>query len=605
MGFFLLLFSLPAKPQDSEHLGLSLNSENISKLSNSKSWLRIIDFEDKNLVINEERLYLSPENDLDPENELRLTIKIFNDYLENKSNEICRFPARAFFLSHSFKDLPKFQAKGCENYLDWTNNNSIESISLMYVTGYLQNPASFFGHTLLKFNSSEESQDTDLLDSALNYGAETENDPAVPYVIKGLTGLYSASLTQEKFFRLSAEYQEFQMRDIYEYRLELSEYQKNLVLSFSFEMIKKKYIYYFLNDNCAYRMNLILGLALGEDPMPNLPWAAPIDLLIGLNDSGVVGEIFYHPSQTTKVIHAINDLNNDEKKQFKNTFRDFDDNYSELSEKTKYAVLENLNHLKLKNFKEGNQQELEKIDEKRKDILLSLNSSQEFKRKNIVNKGYPHEINYPTLIRYSSKKISDKDFIHSFRLRGANFEILDKDKTRNGNSEFIFLSPKVSIYEDKVFLEELTLFKVLSLNDRRVKIEGENLFSWGVEVSRKNLSDKCFPCSVNLANGTIGKSIFLTEKTSIYSLANFQLHQSRKESGNISMKLNLGMISHIGKTKYLLEYEKKEFESNSYFDDESFKLSIKFDNSFKEDFGITFKKTRELDILQLDLNFYF
>lgn len=605
MGFFLLLFSLSVKSQDSEHLRLSLNAENISKLSNSKSWLRIIDFEDKNLVIDKERLYLSPEDDLNPENELKLTIKIFNDYLENKSNEICRFPARAFFLSHSFKDLPKFQAEGCEDYLDWTNNNSIESISLMYVTGYLQNPASFFGHTLLKFNSSDESQDTDLLDSALNYGAETENDPAVPYVIKGLTGLYSASLTQEKFFRLSAEYQEFQMRDIYEYRLELSEYQKNLVLSFSFEMIKKKYTYFFLNDNCAYRMNLILGLALGADPMPNLPWAAPIDLLIGLNDSGVVGEIFYHPSQTTKVIHAINDLNNDEKKQFKNTFRDFDGNYSKLSKKTKYAVLENLNHLKLKNFKEGNQKELEKIDERRKDILLSLNSSEEFKREIIVNKGYPHEINYPTLIRYSAKKISDKDSIHSFRLRGANFEILDKDITRNGNSEFMFLSPKVSIYEDKVFLEELTLFKVLSLNDRRVKIEGENLFSWGVEVSRKNLSDKCYPCSVNLAKGTIGKSFFLTEKTSIYSLANFQLHQSRKESGNISMKLNLGMISYIGKTKYLLEYEKKEFESNSFFDDESFKLSIKFDNSFNKDFGVSFKKTRNLDILQLDLNFYF
>ena len=237
--------------------------------------------------------------------------------------------------------------------------------------------------------------------------------------------------------------------------------------------------------------------------------------------------------------------------------------------------------------------------------MLSLDDAKEFERKTIMNQGYPHEINYPTLIRYSSKKISDKDLIHSFRLRGANFEVLDKDKTRNGNSEFMFLSPKVSIYDGKVLFEELTLFKVLSLNDRKVRIEGESLFSWGIEASRKNLSDKCYPCSVNLAKGTIGKSFFVNEKTSLFSLANFQLHQSRKESGNISMSLNLGMISYVGKSKYLIEYEKKEFESNNIFDDESLKISIKFDNSFNRDYGISFKKSLDYEVFQLDLNFYF
>ena len=79
----------------------------------------------------------------------------------------------------------------------------------MYVTGYLQNPASFFGHTLLKFNRGNRNQS--LLDRSLNYGAETNNDAALPYVIKGLIGKYKAALQEESFFRLSAEYQEFQM----------------------------------------------------------------------------------------------------------------------------------------------------------------------------------------------------------------------------------------------------------------------------------------------------------------------------------------------------------------------------------------------------------
>ena len=53
------------------------------------------------------------------------------------------------------------------------------------------------------------------------------------------------------------------------------------------------------------------------------------------------------------------------------------------------------------------------------------------------------------------------------------------------------------------------------------------------------------------------------------------------------------------------EYEKKEFESNNIFDDESLKISIKFDNSFNRDYGISLKKSSDYEVLQLDLNFYF
>ena len=71
------------------------------------------------------------------------------------------------------------------------------------------------------------------------------------------------------------------------------------------------------------------------------------------------------------------------------------------------------------------------------------------------------------------------------------------------------------------------------------------------------------------------------------------------------MSLNLGMISYVGKSKYLIEYEKKEFESNNIFDDESLKISIKFDNSFNRDYGISFNKSLDYEVFQLDLNFYF
>ena len=33
----------------------------------------------------------------------------------------------------------------------------------------------------------------------------------------------------------------------------------------------------------------------------------------------------------------------------------------------------------------------------------------------------------------------------------ANFEILDEDKSRNGNSEFVFLSPQITFFDGDLF----------------------------------------------------------------------------------------------------------------------------------------------------------
>ena len=110
MGFFFFFFLIPAQTNDSQYKDILLSEENILTISNSKSWKRIINFDDENLAIERDKLYLSSQNDLDAKTELELTIKIYEDYLENKSDEICRFPARAFFVSHTFSDFPKFTA---------------------------------------------------------------------------------------------------------------------------------------------------------------------------------------------------------------------------------------------------------------------------------------------------------------------------------------------------------------------------------------------------------------------------------------------------------------------------------------------------------------
>lgn len=479
LGFFFVCFPLLASSTIVEHSGISFSNNNLIALSSSSKWARIIGFADENWITKDQTYFLTTSEKFSPYDELVENIKEYLKFADNKSDFFCKTPARAIFLSYHLPQLPDFNSKRCSQYSEWSKNGEIESISLLYVTGYLKNPASFFGHTLLKFNASNGKANAGLLDSSLNYGAHTNNDAALPYVVRGLTGGYSASLVEEKFFRLSAEYQELQKRDIYEYQLSLSEYEKWLMIAFSFEMAQKEFTYYFLADNCAFRLNLILGLALERDPMPGLPWAAPIDLLMGITKSDRVDKITYHPSQTSRTVSALDTLIPSERDKVAAVINSDPFSYrgTDYNMLTKLAILETLNYFKIESSKDGASDEVSNIDEKRRRVLLSLDRDPAIIRGVSAPSKFPHEINKPTLLRYGLKQTGNHDPIISLQLRAANFEILDTDRTRKTNSEFIFLSPKIAIQNGRVRLDEMTLFKALSLNDSKIIIPGDSNFA--------------------------------------------------------------------------------------------------------------------------------
>ncbi len=603
MGFFLLIAPLSLLSYDAN----DSTEDIIQNLGSSYSWYGILDYKESHLEVLDKKQYLSSIDNFSPDEELRFTLDEYKKYLEGSSDFFCRHPSRAFFITHHIKSLPKFNYQNCKEYLRWVEDGDITSISFMYVTGYLQNPASFFGHTLLKFNRGNINQS--LLDRSLNYGAETNNDAALPYVVKGLIGKYKAALQEESFFRLSAEYQEFQMRDIYEYKLSFTDYQKNIILSYTYEMQFRKYDYYFLSDNCAYRINRILGNALGEEVMPKTPWKAPIDLLIKIYDSGLVTDIIYHPSQTTKMISGIESLSSEDKILFYSTFNNKLSKYQNFekleSTSVKLAAIEYLNYKKLKAYKKNDEVILEDIDRARKNILLSINPEKTFKKNEISMAAFPHEINRPTRVSYNSLHIERMKVAHSFKLRGANFELLDKDKTKITRSEFVFLSPKITYFDNELFIDELVLFKILSLNDRKIKIPNERNISWGIDISRKNLSKSCYPCSISSLTGTIGKSIYFNDNSTFYALLDGSMHQSKKNSGNISNKIQTGFLVDIKKTKINLGFEKNKFEKNDKFNENSVFLDIKFNINRDYDFSIMHVNSNKTSYSSIAINKYF
>jgi hypothetical protein len=69
-------------------------------------------------------------------------------------------------------DPGRLPARPCAAYLRWKAELEAEAATLVFTSAYLNNPASLFGHTLLRLDRRGESGSTPLLAHAVGYAAD-------------------------------------------------------------------------------------------------------------------------------------------------------------------------------------------------------------------------------------------------------------------------------------------------------------------------------------------------------------------------------------------------------------------------------------------------
>jgi hypothetical protein len=109
-------------------------------------------------AVHSASFFLAEKGPRDPLQELHATIRAFAEPLEDSADNHaqCRFKGRYIWLLSKLQvDLGVFPNVQCDSYNKWTKGFAVDSISLLYATGYLGNPASFYGHTLIKLNSAK------------------------------------------------------------------------------------------------------------------------------------------------------------------------------------------------------------------------------------------------------------------------------------------------------------------------------------------------------------------------------------------------------------------------------------------------------------------
>lgn len=234
-----------------------------------------------------ESFFLAPDGARNPQAELEATLEGLRGPIGPDADQhvLCRFPARAIFLDEALGLGIPDPFLACPGLSAWSKKGGLDAVSVIFVAGYFSNPGSAFGHLLLRLHAGEDIEDVaDVLDTAINYGArQSEEDPLPVYIARGLTGRYHSTYSSLDFYHHNERFRTEQLRDIWEYRLDLGPAKTRLLIAHIWEMLQAENRYYFLLQNCGYRVAELLELVVDRELIPSTKlWMAPVDVVDGL-----------------------------------------------------------------------------------------------------------------------------------------------------------------------------------------------------------------------------------------------------------------------------------------------------------------------------------
>ncbi|MFP4129246.1 MAG: DUF4105 domain-containing protein [Halorhodospira sp.] len=290
------------------------------QLAEDPQWLRLLAYERRALWpgragrVQSPGFYLHEDGAEDPEAELRATLEaLYAPPGAAGAHAACQFPARRAFLVERLglrlheQPLPE---PTCSAYRAWRERIDVERVVLVYADAYMGNPASMFGHTLLRLDSRDDLQ-RPLTAYAVNHAAQAGDDSGIRFAVRGVIGGYPGLYTLMPYYYKVNQYTRMEQRDLWAYELSLDEAAIDRLLAHLWELDGAAMPYYFFLHNCSYRLLTLLEVA---DPSLTLRdafglWAIPSDTLRAITaEPGLVREVRYRPSQRRILDRMLGDL---------------------------------------------------------------------------------------------------------------------------------------------------------------------------------------------------------------------------------------------------------------------------------------------------------
>ena len=318
-----------AETDANQLLNLWREQAKTKNLAQDTTWRRLLYFSDekkglfgknKNIsAVDDARFFLSPNGREDSGAELDAMLVAFADEMANKTNNsktnhtaqasnsssaLCRFPARAKWLSDTLAIEKSAMQVTCPELTAWMQKLAPEQLSIMFAQEYLDNPLSAFAHTLLRIDSKASVADPSQIHHAYALNDTVDGDTKdnfVLYAIKSMTGGYNNLIEIDPYPEKLAKYLQDDERDAWTYQLDLTPEEVQQIILHVWETKELKLPYYFTSDNCASEILRLIDVVRPEQHLlSQLPYAViPSDVVQLLNKEGFLASTNYTPADST------------------------------------------------------------------------------------------------------------------------------------------------------------------------------------------------------------------------------------------------------------------------------------------------------------------
>jgi hypothetical protein len=277
-------------------------------------------------VADQPDFFLAKGGKTDPQAELEATLAAFaapaGAVARLGQHAQCAFPARFAFLDERLGLVAGGMARQpCPELAKWRAFlEPVRGVSLIFPEAFLNNPASMFGHTLLRIDRAPPEADEerrDLLAWAVNFAADTGRDGGALFAVKGIVGAYPGFFSLWPYAEKVKQYGDWESRDIWEYRLPLGAAEVERILLHVWELRDVRFDYYFFGENCSWALLGLLRVARPElDLQARFPvWAAPADTVRASLEALPLAGASWRPSAATRMAHDARSLSRAEREQ--------------------------------------------------------------------------------------------------------------------------------------------------------------------------------------------------------------------------------------------------------------------------------------------------
>ena len=578
----------------------SLHAFNVDKtqlniLSKDRVWLQLLHFDKdtKMSTIENKKFFLSPEGKTNPHAELIATLENYDKRIDTQKPFRCLFPARYLWLSQKL-DLPDYEMidKRCTTLASWEVRKNVSSISTVFVSGFLGNPASAFGHSFFKINKGKEGENA-LFDNTIGYGAKLpKNYNMVSYMYNGLTGGYQGGYSDKYYYMDDMAYSNQEFREMWSYQLHLSSYEQELMLLHLWELKKVSFPYYFFNKNCGYKVSELLELVQDERLTKDASaWYAPIETFYHLNrihkKRKTVDKITYIPSEQQKIYSFYQDLNTLEQsivtQIIENEEKVFPKKYKDVKALSKVKILDFVLafYLYKKEHTKASKALQNHIILAR--LALPLLS---YTKSPIPPKSAMTEGNKPTYVSLGIERYEGEEKIH---LGYAPFSIEALGyNTFNGDSLSV-LEGSITISKEDIRLQKLDLIKIRRLKTENLPFDTQSPYSWSLHLGMEENQERDY--FVDVAGGM---SWQLSEEIKVYSLLHLSLHSDAQAYRFSPM---LGLYANFDKARLEIAYGyENQKESSHYISKLSIAAQYRIDERFSFYAGL-----KKADVMTVDM----